>query len=296
MLLPGGAREEWSRRLLHQDVKAACAGHANDFTAAAGHPVTDWTELRGSYVSALDLMRRRFFLDSETIAMAESNTPFVPHAQEGRNTQAWVGEAVAQKLYLALDIGSRESIEQLVWETASTLIELGSGETEFKSEFVQLLSVVLDKLSASRPEFNTREYRARLLDLYTELHYRSFLHRIVGILVDIAGSIDSSSSRSQIARMIDLIHRNYSENLKLEKLAELFNYNSAYLGKLFKIETGEHFNTYLDKVRIEHAKALLEQGMKVYQVADKVGYANVDYFHAKFRKYEGVSPSAYKKK
>ncbi len=296
LLLPGGTHEEWSRRLLHQDVMAACAEHANDFTASAGRPVTDWTELRSSYVSALDLMRRRFFLDSETIATAESDTSFVPNAQEGMNVHAWDGEAVAQKLYLALDIGSRESIEQLAWETAKALIGRGSGETEFKSEFVQLLSVVLDKLSSGRPEFNTREYRARLLDLYAELRYRSFLHRIVGILVDIAGSIDSSSSRSQIARMIDLIQRNYSENLKLEKLAELFNYNSAYLGKLFKSETGEHFNTYLDKVRIEHAKALLEQGMKVYQVADKVGYANVDYFHAKFRKYEGVSPSAYKKK
>ncbi|MBO9600773.1 MAG: helix-turn-helix domain-containing protein, partial [Cohnella sp.] len=250
----------------------------------------------GRLVGALDLMRHRFFLESETVSTAESGTPFAAHDPDVGEKQALDGEKAAQKLYLALDIGSRDSIVQQVEETAETLIELGCGEAEFKSEFVQLLSVVLDKLTASRPEFNTREFRARLLELYTELHYRSFLHRIVGILADIGSSIDSSSSRSHIARMIDLIHRNYRENLKLEKLAELFNYNSAYLGKLFKSETGEHFNTYLDKVRIEHAKTLLEQGMKVYQVAEKVGYANVDYFHAKFRKYEGVSPSAYKKK
>lgn len=296
LLLPGGAQEEWSRRLMYQDIMAACSEQADDFTAVAGVPVHDWSELRYSYLTALDLMRRRFFLDSETIATAEAGTPFLPPAQEGMNKQAVDGEAVAQKLYLALDIGSRESIEQQVEETAAALIGIGSGETEFKSELVQLLSAVLDKLSASRPELNTREFRARLLELYTELHYRPFLHKVVGILADIAGSIDSSSSHSQIAKMIDLINRNYRENLKLEKLAELFNYNSAYLGKLFKSETGEHFNTYLDKVRIEHAKTLLEQGMKVYQVAEKVGYANVDYFHAKFRKYEGVSPSAYKKK
>jgi two-component system response regulator YesN len=51
----------------------------------------------------------------------------------------------------------------------------------------------------------------------------------------------------------------------------------------------------LDKVRIEQAKTLLEQGLKVYQVAEKVGYANVDYFHTKFRKYVGTSPTGYKK-
>ena len=64
---------------------------------------------------------------------------------------------------------------------------------------------------------------------------------------------------------------------------------------MFKHETGENFNTYLDKVRIEEAKKLLVKGMKVYEVAERVGYANVDYFHGKFRKYVGMSPAAYRK-
>lgn len=94
---------------------------------------------------------------------------------------------------------------------------------------------------------------------------------------------------------MDLIQRNYSENIKLETLASVFNYNSAYLGKMFKNTTGEYFNTYLDKVRISKAKDFLKQGMKVYQVAEKVGYTNVDYFHSKFKKYVGTSPSNYRK-
>ena len=96
--------------------------------------------------------------------------------------------------------------------------------------------------------------------------------------------------------MIDLIHRNYHENLKLESLAEVFNYNSAYLGKMFKNQTGEYFNTYLDKVRIEKAKQLLEEGLRVYQVTERVGYTNVDYFHSKFKRYTGTAPSAYRQK
>jgi len=74
-----------------------------------------------------------------------------------------------------------------------------------------------------------------------------------------------------------------------------FNYNSAYLGKMFKNTTGEYFNTYVDKVRIEKAKQFLAQGMKVYEVAEKVGYMNPDYFNAKFRKYVGLSPSSFRK-
>ena len=88
--------------------------------------------------------------------------------------------------------------------------------------------------------------------------------------------------------------RHYAENLKLETLAELSNYNSGYLGKMFKNFTGEHFNTYLDQVRLRHAVELLQQGLKVHQVSELVGYANVDYFHAKFKKYKGLSPSSFK--
>ena len=100
---------------------------------------------------------------------------------------------------------------------------------------------------------------------------------------------------NEIKKITELIQRRYNENLKLETLSELFNYNSAYLGKMFKNTTGEYFNTYLDKVRIENAKQLLNQGMKVYEVAEKVGYMNPDYFNSKFRKYVGVSPTAFRK-
>ena len=56
------------------------------------------------------------------------------------------------------------------------------------------------------------------------------------------------------------------------------------------------FNTYLDTIRIEQAKKLLmEDKLKVYQVCEKVGYKNIDYFHSKFKKYVGVSPLNYKK-
>lgn len=36
--------------------------------------------------------------------------------------------------------------------------------------------------------------------------------------------------------------------------------------------------------------------MKVYEIAEKVGYSNVDYFHTKFKKSEGISPAEYRRK
>ncbi|MNC24532.1 HTH-type transcriptional regulator YesS [compost metagenome] len=97
-------------------------------------------------------------------------------------------------------------------------------------------------------------------------------------------------------RMLDLIHRHYQENLKLEALADVFTYSSAYLGKLFKNSTGLSFNSYLDKVRIGKAKELLDQGCKIHQAASEAGFSDVDYFREKFKKIEGISPSGYRRK
>ena len=81
------------------------------------------------------------------------------------------------------------------------------------------------------------------------------------------------------------IDHNYKTNIKLESIAPLFGYNSAYLGKIFTKTTGESFNSYVDNRRIEHSKELLmENKLKVYEIAEQVGYKNVDYFHKKFKK------------
>ena len=104
------------------------------------------------------------------------------------------------------------------------------------------------------------------------------------------------SDRSHVMqRMMAFMERHYSEPLRLESMAEMFGYNSGYLGKLFKSHTGLSFNAYLDRLRIQRAIALLEGGMRVRQAAEQVGYASVDYFHAKFKKATGKSPSSYKK-
>lgn len=93
------------------------------------------------------------------------------------------------------------------------------------------------------------------------------------------------------------IDHNYRENLKLETIAPLFGYNSSYLGKIFTREVGETFNSYLDRIRIRRSKELLrDRSLKVYEVAEKVGYKNVDYFHKKFKKLVGESPAEYRKK
>lgn len=109
-------------------------------------------------------------------------------------------------------------------------------------------------------------------------------------------SVGYSSGENVLDEVLHYIHHNYRENLKLETLAPLFGYNSSYLGRLFTKKLNVNFNSYLDQVRIQKAKELLDdRSLKVYEIAERVGYSNVDYFHRKFKKYEGTSPAEYRK-
>ena len=129
---------------------------------------------------------------------------------------------------------------------------------------------------------------------------RRYLYEIIQFFSEqfelIMSCIGNYSKDSVLDDILHYIAHNYMTPLKLENIAPLFGYNCSYLGKLFKQKTDKSFNTYLDELRISHSKELLRQGeLKIYEVAEKVGYSNVDYFSTKFKRYEGVTPAEYRR-
>lgn len=292
LMLAGGAT---TLPAAYRLIQRACSDAGVDFTAVSGGEAERLEELGRSLGAAQEGMKRRFLLEGDRIYRAEEAA--VRETGDPAAKRIF-GEADGEKLLLALDIGSAEAATAWIRETGEAMRAAGMDEQEIKAGFAQLFTQTLAKLEQSRPDVRdrSRAFAADVLKLYGEYRFSGLLARLTELAGEMAEAFRSYGNDKQVQKMIELIRRNYAENLKLESLAEVFGYNSSYLGKLFRNKVGEPFNTYLDKVRIEKAKELLEQGMKVYQVAERVGYSNVDYFHGKFRKYVGVSPSAYRKK
>ncbi len=104
-------------------------------------------------------------------------------------------------------------------------------------------------------------------------------------------------SKPVLKSIEDEIKKNYAQNLTLKGLSEKYFVNSAYLGQLFRKNYGCSFKDYLNRQRIEEAaKLLIKSDMKIYEVADAVGYKDVDYFVNKFIEAKGCTPTKYKKK
>ena len=95
--------------------------------------------------------------------------------------------------------------------------------------------------------------------------------------------------------ILEYIKDNTDKDIKLKTLAIMFNYNSAYLGKMIKEHTGISFNEYMDQLKMEKAQSYIQDGCMVYEAAKMVGYTNINYFNLKFKKYTGISPGAVRK-
>ena len=282
---------------LYRYVKKALGDEQIDFVAAIAQPVKEIELLPKSFEFVSTLIKNQFFYDEEFL-LHKSAVPFL-HAEKDCFIQEdkFQLETIVEKLYYAIEIGNKQAIERVCIEIGSFMVHHDYTEQSMKERYVQIISSLLNKLLYEYQDMQTviSETLSRVLDIEKQTNIKSLLSYIYSLLDNVTESMDVNNTDVLVKRMIGLIERNYNKNITLTTLAEVLNYNSAYLGKLFKDFTGEYFNTYLDKIRIENGKKLLLEGYKVYEVAEQIGYSNVDYFHSKFRSYEGISPSAYRK-
>lgn len=93
------------------------------------------------------------------------------------------------------------------------------------------------------------------------------------------------------------IEANYfAEDFSLQDAADSVNLSEQYLSKIFRKEMGITFIDYLTTVRIRKAVELFQDSeLKVYEIAEKVGYSTQHYFSNVFKKKLGVSPAEYRK-
>ncbi len=122
---------------------------------------------------------------------------------------------------------------------------------------------------------------------------------LLGILKQLAGRF-AASKNSANSKMVFTIKKYIDENylsnkISLEFIADKIHKNPAYVSRLFKSETGDNFSEYVTQKRMEKSQELLlDPSLKVYEIAEKTGYADVSNFIKVFRKYYGISPTEYR--
>ncbi|MEK4327268.1 response regulator [Paenibacillus sp. FSL R7-0312] len=297
VLLQPSYQKELVRKLIVQNIREASAAEGLECIITAGDMVDSLDELSVSHQSALARMKDHFFYDEpgmigpDSLKMKSGLPVNLPDAESSL-------APVMDRLYFAMDTGNLTVIPSLIQEAGDIMTAASLSEMAVKSYYVRTVTGLFNKLSLEFKELVQAQSRVdgQIQQIYRHTSLPQLQRYITDLLEQYAGGIIRDEMNVLMKRMLDLIHRHYDENLKLETLADVFSYSSAYLGKLLKNSTGSSFNSYLDNVRIGRAKELLDQGCKIHQAASEVGFSDVDYFREKFKKITGLSPSVYRRK
>ena len=82
----------------------------------------------------------------------------------------------------------------------------------------------------------------------------------------------------------------------MEELATLTPYSYSRLSRIFKETTGRTIHEYVARVKINHAKELLQRSdMTVLEIATHLGYDSISNFNCTFKSIVGTSPTQYRR-
>lgn len=96
---------------------------------------------------------------------------------------------------------------------------------------------------------------------------------------------------NQVRSVLQFIATHYHQSISLCDVAKAFGYSPAYLTDLVRRETGQTVNQWITEHRLAQASCLLrETNQTVNQIAEAVGYQNINYFFRQFRHHYGTTP------
>ncbi|QNK57009.1 response regulator [Paenibacillus sp. PAMC21692] len=107
--------------------------------------------------------------------------------------------------------------------------------------------------------------------------------------------LNSSPLNPIIEKAVEYMTTHYATNLTLQGVATELAVHPVWLSQLFKRETHVTFSHYLTDLRVEEAKRLLrETHLKIYEIAERVGYTDLQHFGQVFKKRSGTTPKEYR--
>ena len=122
----------------------------------------------------------------------------------------------------------------------------------------------------------------------------TFAEWICRIFKELKPFIPKTGNR-MIREMCELALEQPEEKHSLACLANTYFVNQKYLGSLFKQEMKVSFSQYLTFLKMRRAEILLsDKCLKIYEIAEGLGYEDVEYFSRIFKNTTGHSPSSYR--
>lgn len=220
------------------------------------------------------------------------------HAEMNEYDDFRLGEEFLPEIISLLDKGQSERAVERFNDTFDMLMSRQASSWSYVQAFsMGLISELVWKLKRGRDgdaETNISMWQ-RLIDCTEAEDIRA-------VVLEYLEQYARSNQKEQTAQQHNLIQKvsrhleeHVQDNVTVKQLAEQFHMNSSYLSVLFKKEMGRTISDFVQEIRMNKAKDLLrDPNIKVYEVAEQVGFQTAAYFAFLFKKLTGTTPQEYR--
>ncbi|HOS68715.1 MAG TPA: response regulator [Bacillota bacterium] len=210
-------------------------------------------------------------------------------------------QSEVSQLIDAIKAGHTKTVENAGNIFEIVYINLNHDLIKVKSLLNSIMLEITNKLSAS----------CKWLDKYADINAiraidfsgandpDSIKNRFVSAIGRISGLIarlkHGTEDNGIISQVCSYVLENIDRNISLSAVSDSLFMNKSYISEVFKQKTGLSFIEYLTIVKMERAKKLVGDGrLKTYEVAELLGFKDIEYFSRLFKKYTCLTPNEYR--
>ena len=206
-----------------------------------------------------------------------------------------------EALSCCIKVGAFPKVEKLIDTVFSDLSEAGASFRECRVYLMEIMISILKIAKDSDIDINC------IIDdnfnLFPEIcRFNNLLEArdwMLGICTRVMNLI--SGSRQDNCRQIVSNAKEFTRNhfhesdLTINKVCGYLHVSPGYFSTIFKRETKTTYLAYLVQLRMDTARELLRMTeLKSFEIAERIGFSDANYFSNSFKKYTGHSPSEFR--
>lgn len=267
--------------------------HEISITIAIGLMVEHYSDIYKSYNRCCEIMSQKMFAEKGTILWDYQSS-----SQVSGDLEFYKIDKELMRCVINLDMQKTNHIIDYLFEGIKD--KCGHNHLYVQNYCINIIShlqLTLIDINTGFDEIfgSGTVFWDKLMKFDTIIDIKQWMKNIFTSVIEFLDLRKSTRPGKIVEKVIEYIQEYYSSDITLKEIAVQLFYSPNHLGHLFKIETGKGFTEYVNEYRMEKAKNLLESTtLRVYQVANTVGYKNLNSFIKQFKLTFGMTPKEIK--
>lgn len=296
LTMKGAYQEDIVYRCLHQMNKALAA--LQDLLgivaiAGIGTPCTGIMEIASSYetakaaISGIDLLKLKGYSVTNTVVKPSKEIAPITGRIQLFRAALEAGNSAGAKSILSEDLRK--------WSSEG-FFTIGEADQTI-ARFIIMMNDMSLELGVPRDKLPImEEHPIRFMRLSEDfVNYEQFSKLLDDALHFYLEQIRMTQTTFEIGDIKAYIDNRYYEDIKISMFADKYFLSREYIMKLFKQQFGCGIHEYVQRIRMDKAKELLDDPtLKIQDISERLGYKDKNYFSKAFRNYFSVSPTEYR--